>query len=119
MMNKEPTKPRRSGQQNRALHKYCDLVAGALNDAGLTIEEVLKHFTMEIDWTKDSVKLLLWKTAQKRMFNKESTRDLDKHQEITALWEVMNRFLAKMKVESIPFPSEQELMREAQLKERE
>lgn len=95
----------RTLQQNKALHKYCELVAKSLNDAGLTIEEVLQHFTMEIQWTKESVKEILWKTAQRRMFNKESTKDLDRAKEITEIWEVMNRFLAKLKVESIPFPS--------------
>ena len=96
---------KRTGTQNKALHLYCQLVADRLNESGLNIEKVLRNFTMEVDWTKESIKEILWKTAQRRMFGKESTTELDKHQEITKIWEVMNRFLAKLKVESIPFPS--------------
>jgi len=40
------------------------------------------------------------------MFDKESTRDLDKSKEIDEIYEVMNRFLGeKLKIESIKFPS--------------
>lgn len=99
---------RRTDAQNRALHLYFRLVAEALNESGLTIEQVLKNFTMELDWNAGSVKEILWKTAQKRMFGKESTTELDKVNEITAVYEAMNRFLAKLGVEHIPFPSEDE-----------
>ena len=99
----------RTLQQNKSLHLYCELVAKSLNEAGLNIEEVLKHFTMEIDWTGGSVKELLWKTAQQRMFNKASTTELDRHKEITEVYEAINRFLAKLGVESVPFPSEETL----------
>ena len=97
---------KRTLNQNKALHKYFELVAVALNDAGYPIKEVLENFTMDCEWTKSSVKELLWKTAQRRMFDKESTRDLDKSKEIDEIYEVMNRFLGeKLKIESIKFPS--------------
>src|SRR3990167_950403 len=51
--------------QNNALHKYFELVAEALNDAGLTIEKVVKNFTLEHEWSGSSVKEILWRTAQK------------------------------------------------------
>ena len=100
---------KRTIQQNNALHKYCELVASALNDAGLNIEEVLKNFTFELDWTKDSVKEILWRTAQKRLLKKYSTTELKKQGDIDKVWEAMNRFLAKLGVESIPFPSEEQI----------
>lgn len=98
-------KKQRTDQQNKAIHLYCQQVAEALNDSGLTIEQVLRNFTMELQWSKESVKEILWRTAQKRMLDKDSTTKLDKHQEITRVYEVINRFLAKLHVESIPFPS--------------
>jgi hypothetical protein len=100
----KPPAPR-TEQQNRALHKYFELVADALNGAGLNIEQVLKNFTMELDWTKDSVKEILWRTAQKRITGKYSTTELSKQEDITQVYEALNRFLAKLGVESIPFPS--------------
>ena len=100
----------RTSQQNKAMHLYFDLVAKALNDAGLEIEEVIKHSKVDIPWTKDSVKELLWKTCQRSMLGKESTTELSKHDEIDRIWEVMNRFLAKLGIEMVGFPSFEEAM---------
>ena len=96
---------KRTDSQNRALHLYFTQVAKALNDAGLNIEQVIKNFTMELDWTPETVKEILWRTAQKRLVGKHSTRDLGKHDDITRVYEAVNRFLAKLGVEHIPFPS--------------
>ena len=95
----------RTLQQNAALHLYLRQVAQALNDAGLTIQEVLKNFKMEIEWTEESCKEILWRTAQKRMYNKHSTTRLNKHQEINMIHDVMNRFLSEnFHLEYIPWP---------------
>ena len=96
---------KRTTTQNNALHKYFELVAEALNEAGLTIEKVIKNFTMEHEWSAGAVKEILWREAQRFATQKESTTELDKTKEIDAVWEIVNRFLAKLKVESIPFPS--------------
>ena len=98
------TEPR-TEQQNKAMHLYFQQVAEALNDAGLNIEQVLKNFTMELDWTKESVKEILWRTAQRRMLGKESTKELSKQEDITKVYEAVNRFLAKLDVH-VPFPTE-------------
>lgn len=95
----------RTSKQNNSLHKYCELVAKALNDAGLDIEKVITQYEIGIPWTKMSVKELLWKTIQKSMFDKDSTRKLSRVEEINEIFEVLNRFLAKLGIESIPFPS--------------
>lgn len=102
---------RRTDQQNRALHLYFELVAKELNDAGLEIGEVISHSKVDIPWTKESVKELLWKTCQRSMFGKKSTTKLSKFEEIDKIWEVLNRFLAKLKIESIAFPSLEEVMK--------
>jgi len=95
----------RTSQQNRALYKYFELVAESLNDAGLDIETVVKEYKVDVPWSKEAVKELLWKTVQRPLLQKESTADLEKH-EINQIWEVINRFLAKLGVDSIPFPHE-------------
>ena len=94
----------RTDQQNKAMHLYFQQVANALNDAGLTMEQTLQNLTMEIEWTKESVKEILWRTAQRRLLGKQSTRELNKQEDITRIYEVVNRFLAKMGIH-VPFPS--------------
>lgn len=105
----------RTTQQNKAMHVYFTMVAEALNDAGLTVEEVIKHYRIELHWTDIMVKELIWKTAQRSMLKKESTTELRKQKEIDLIWEVVNRFLAKLKVESIAFPSIEEIMSKQRL----
>lgn len=95
----------RTGQQNRALHKGCDLIAQALNGAGLDMRTVLKP-EIDIPWTTASVKEYLFKPVMKAMTAKTSTTELAKIGEIGAIWDTVMRFLAeKHGVEYIPFPS--------------
>ena len=79
--------------QNNALHLYCQLIADSLNAAGYSIPEVLKHFKMEVPWTKENVKEILWRTAQQRMFSKHSTKQLLRQGEIDDIVDVITRFL--------------------------
>ena len=99
---------KRTPAQNNSIHLYCQLVADSLNAAGLDIEQVLQNFTMELDWSKESVKEILWRTAQKRLLKKKSTTELNKQEDIDRVYEAVNRFLAKLGVESIPFPHDPE-----------
>lgn len=100
-----PAEKPRTDQQNKAMHKYFELVADALNDAGYPIQRVLKeHTKVEIDWTKDSVKEILWRTVQKRLLGKSSTTELSKQADIDKVYETVNRFLAQMGIH-VPFPS--------------
>ena len=92
----------RTSQQNKALHKYFQLVADALNDAGLDIRKVYKP-DVEIPWTGGTVKEYLWKTVQRHMLDKEHTADLET-KEVDAVYDVVNRHLAKLGVH-VPFPS--------------
>ncbi len=94
----------RTSQQNRALHKYFEMVAYALNDSGWDIPRTIRHYRLEIPWTKESVKTLLWKEIQKTMFAKPSTTQLDKLKEINEIVEVLTKFLGTMGVGYIPFP---------------
>jgi len=93
----------RTDSQNKALHVYFKLVADALNDAGLTVQETLRH-QMDIDWNEHRVKELIWRQAQKKILGKDSTKDLEKQMDIDIVYETINRWLASMGVDSIPFP---------------
>lgn len=109
-LDKTIEKAQRTNAQNNSLHLYCQRIADALNTAGYSIPEVLKCFKMEIPFTKENVKELLWRTAQKRMYNKESTTALLKQGEIDDIVDVMNRFLGEnFHIEYIPFPNLSEL----------
>lgn len=94
----------RTERQNRAIHLWFRQIADTLNDGGLSIKEVLQHFRMDVPWTEKSVKSILWYTAQKRMFEKDSTAKLTT-KEATRIEEVVSRFLNLECGVNIPFPS--------------
>lgn len=60
--------------QRRSLHKWCDMVANTLNDAGLDMRVVLKP-TVAINWSRHAVKENLYKPILLAMSGKESTED--------------------------------------------
>lgn len=95
---------KRTGRQNRAMHKWFQLVADALNESGNNVQVVLKQ-KVDIDWTAALVKEVLWRTAQKVILQKESTTELKKG-ELDPVLEHLNRHLSeKFLIEHIPFPS--------------
>lgn len=98
------TNPRTS-QQNRAMHKFYGMLATVLNDAGLDQRKVLNP-SISIPWTPESIKENLWRPVQQAMYNKRSTTELNKQEEINAIHEVLMRHLAeKFHIEHIQFPS--------------
>jgi len=94
----------RTPTQNNSLHLWCEQIAHAYNEKGMTVEEVIKNFKMELFWSKESVKELIIRTAIKRMFGKESTTTLLKQGEIDQIVDVVTKFNAQMEIEYIPFP---------------
>ena len=98
---------KRTTSQNNALHKYFELIADELNDAGLDMRVVLKP-EVEIPWSKQTVKDYLWRPIQILQLKKTSTailtiRDLDK------VFETFNRHIGKFGV-CVPFPSIESLI---------
>lgn len=105
-MSNPTNEEKRTLSQNNSIHLYLTWVSNALNDAGYSVDTVLEKFTMELVWTPELCKEILWRTAQKRMFGKESTTQLKKKEEIDTIHDVINRFLGeKLGIEYIPFPS--------------
>ena len=101
----------RTLSQNAALHVFFKLVADALNDGGFSVQETIKH-TLDVDWTPDLVKVLIWKKAQRKFLGKDSTTQLEKHMEIDQIYDHVNRFLAKLEKDGepcgihVPFPTD-------------
>lgn len=66
--------------QNKAIHKYCSLLADKFNDAGLDMMTVLKEKSVPVSWTMSSVKDVIWRPIQVAMFQTESTTKLETDQ---------------------------------------
>lgn len=96
-------RPTRTERQNRALHKYFDLLSKELNEGGFNVQVVLKE-KLEVDWTPDLVKELLWRTAQKVILGKKSTKQLNKTEDITVVYEHLNRHLGEKFGVHVEFP---------------
>lgn len=94
--------PQRTSSQNNALHLYFELVAEALNDAGYDIRKTIQH-QMEIPWSRESVKELIWRQAQKVYLHKTSTTELTT-KDIDSVFDIVNRYLASLGIH-VPFPS--------------
>jgi len=98
---------RRSLRQNKALHKYFELLAEELNDAGLDMRAVLKE-EVAIPWNKNTVKDYLWRSIQRLQLSKESTAELTTA-EIDKVFETLNRHVGERFGIHVPFPSEDRL----------
>ena len=92
--------------QNKALHKYCELLAEALNDAGLDMKVVLKP-EVDIPWTKESVKNHLWRPIQEIMMDKESTTEMSTA-DPGKIYQVLDRHISEKHGVHVEWPSNQE-----------
>lgn len=93
----------RTDRQNRAMHLFFSLLATELNAGGYSVQLVLKE-KMDLDWTSDSVKELLWRPAQKALLKKHSTTTLNKQEDITLIYEHLNRHLGTIFGVHVPWP---------------
>lgn len=97
-------KPRTS-TQNNSLHLWFELLANALNDAGYTVQLVLKE-KIDIDWDKEKVKELLWRPAQKAILGKKSTTELSKLEDIDKVYDHLTRHMGEKFGLHVPFPDQ-------------
>lgn len=95
---------KRSAQQNRALHLFYRLLAEELNAGGYTVQLILKE-KMDLDWTPEAAKELLWRPAQRAILGKESTKDLEKVEDIDLVYSHLNRHLGEKFGIHVAFPS--------------
>lgn len=89
--------------QNAALHKFCQMLADQLNEAGLDQLKVLKPGA-EIPWTMGAVKENLWRPLQEAVLGKESTTKADR-QEYSKVYDVLNRHMINKFGVTAPWPS--------------
>jgi len=105
---------KRTLKQNEALHKYFELLAIALNDAGLDMKKVLKA-EIDIPWTKISVKDHLWRPIQKAMLDKHSTTEASTV-DYTAIYETLNRHMSAKFGVSVAWPSRDRIFTDESLR---
>jgi len=95
----------RTGQQNKALHLYCELLAETMNDAGydqrLVMPKMKEGFL--VPWTQESVKRVMWHSIQKTMFDEESTKKLTTEQ-VSDVYRVIDKWTSENLNISLPFP---------------
>lgn len=108
MKNKNYRPKQRTKKQNNSIHRYCELLADALNDGGFSVQLVLAQ-KMDIDWNKDLVKTLLWHPAQYAILKKKSTTELSKLEDIDKVYDHLNRHISKTFWVYVPFPHNAEL----------
>lgn len=113
-METEKEKKLRTLCQNKALHLYFTMLADEFSDAGLDMKRVLKP-EIAIKWTPEAVKEYLWKPIMEAMFQKKSTTELNTN-EITKVYEVLNRHSAEKFGIGIQFPSVESLMFDEMIK---
>ncbi len=93
---------KRTDRQNRALHKYFELVAEEMEEAGYDLRTVIKA---PITPTPYLVKEQMWKPIQEKLTGKESTTELNVD-EIDRVYKIMDEAMARSLKISVPFPSE-------------
>lgn len=84
---------KRTLAQNNAMHKFFEMLANDLNNAGLDMRRTLKP-GVDIPWTPATVKTHLWKPIQDAMLEKESTTELTT-KEVNQVYEVLIRHLGE------------------------
>ena len=93
----------RTIQQNKALHKFYELLATKLNEAGYDMRKTLKN-DIDIPWSKESVKDFLWRPIQQALLGKDSTTELET-KDIDKIYDVLNRHLGEKLGIHVDFPS--------------
>lgn len=93
----------RTIQQNKALHLYFTHLSEALNDAGLDMRKTLKP-EVEIPWTPENIKNLIWKPIMEAQLGKKSTTEMNT-KDIDVVFDTINRHLGEKFGLEIRFPS--------------
>lgn len=102
------TYPKRTNQQNKALHVLFCLLSENLNEAGLDMRKTLKP-AIEISWTPITVKEYLWRPIQEAQLGKRSTTELTTV-EIDKVFDTINKHMGEKFGLHTAFPSIDEVI---------
>ncbi len=105
---------RRTDEQNAAMHLYFRWLAQALLEKHFDFRDL----TVEIPANEYMVKEHMWKSIQKKMTGKKSTKDLEIN-EVSIIYDILNRALIDKLDIHVRFPNKEDLAIEAEIKRRE
>ncbi len=94
----------RTNPQNAALHKYCELLAVALNDAGYEMQVHIMGRLVSVPWTMPMIKDNVWRPIQIAMTNVESTADAD-IRDYSEVHKVLSREMSTHYGVYVPWPN--------------
>lgn len=89
--------------QNRAIHKWCELVAEELNDAGLDIKKFYEG-GMDIPWSKETVKEHIWKVGMEYHHLPDTSTTKLTRTQVNEVYDICNRALGARGVH-VDFPT--------------
>ena len=94
-----------TAKQRRAMYKYFELLADALNAAGYDMASTMKKLSKKkiIPWSPTAVKEKLWDVVQADTYQKNSTTELETV-EVGVIYEALNRVTSEKLGVSVPFP---------------
>lgn len=94
----------RTSAQNSAVHLWFEMVAAALNAAGLDMRRGVRE-QFSIPWTKSTVKEYLWRPLQEVMTGHESTTKAGKMEYPEISETIIRHFASEHGVHLPPWPS--------------
>ena len=83
------------------------MLGTALNDAGLEIHMEYLGKSIEVPWTKESVKKRIWLGPMETMTGKTKTSKLERR-EVGEIYDVLNRHFIEKHDIYIPFPEDRD-----------
>jgi hypothetical protein len=104
-----PVKSTRTITQNNALHLYLTQWAETLNEHGIGMKQIVRK-DLDIPPTMQLLKDNVWKKIQRAMYGHNSTKDLDKQEEINKIVDVITKTFGERFKLYVPWPSLEILM---------
>ena len=99
----KPIKDIRTLSQNRAMHKWFEMIASECKNKGVTMDMIVRK-PAELPVTESLLKDL-FRFIGKKMFGKDSTAKFEKN-ELNEIIPVFDRMITERTDINIPFPSE-------------
>lgn len=100
----------RTEQQHKALFKWFSMIEKEAENAGVTWNMVVEH-THQLRITKEGLHGM-FKTLQKALFNKKSTKELKKTGQLDIMIDHFVDLFSKVGLELPPFPVDEKKQRE-------
>jgi len=100
---------KRTLDQNKAIHLYCDMIAETFNEMGQQFSFTgVKGLEIKIKYSMILVKETMWKPIQIALFGFESTTELDTKQ-VGEIAEQIEIFFANIGID-LPFPNKENMI---------